>query len=92
MSKKDSAKDACSHQPKDVHLAIRGIKDPVALADSIAIDAAADREWFKANPHKVERTRVASPRERLATGSAVGTLVIVRRGPHGSQIRMFLNK
>jgi hypothetical protein len=75
--------------PEDIHLAFGDVRDHAAMAASIAVDAAADRKWFRAHPKANERQRPISEREVRATGRPPGTIVVVRRGPLGSQIRVF---
>lgn len=76
-------------RPEDAHLAMGPMNDPAAWLASVEIDAAADRKWFQAHPEAEYRQRLITTREMRATGSPAGSVVIVRRGPNGSQIRSF---
>jgi hypothetical protein len=76
-------------RPEDCHLALGAMRDPVAWAKSIEVDAADDRRWLQAHPKAKCRQRLISVREMQATGAPPGTIVTVCRGPHGSQIRTF---
>jgi len=75
--------------PEDLHLAFANVRDPAAWAASIEHDAVADREWLRTHPKAKERVRSISPREMAALGHPSCTRVTVRRGPCGSQIRLF---
>jgi len=70
------------------------IGPPLAQKDvaeqSCVIDAAMDREWFARHPDRNERERPATELELRSTGHPPGTRVLVLRGPHGSQMRCFL--
>lgn len=90
MKSRKSSQRKRRPRPEDRHLAFGQIVDPVALKQSVATDAIADREWLAANPDVVERVRPASLAERQACGAPLGTTVLVRRGPAGSQIRVLL--
>jgi hypothetical protein len=63
--------------------------DKAAWAASIAVDAADDRCWLQSHPNAEFRKRRISVREMKATGYPADTVVTVRRGPRGSQIREF---
>jgi hypothetical protein len=63
--------------------------DASASEASCRIDAAADREWLKANPTAMKRERLASVRERKAFDMLPGTRAVIFRGPGRSQICIF---
>ncbi len=64
--------------------------DAIAAQESCRIDASADREWFARHPNAKKRERLASIRELKAQGMPPGSRVVVLRGPHGQQARMFV--
>ena len=64
--------------------------DPHQAALAFAIDAVADRAWFREHPEVSERQRPASPRELAAHRLPAGTEVVVNRLACGSQLRIFL--
>ena len=80
------------HHGDDSHLAFGPMLDAASWAQSVDVDAVADREWFRTHPRESVRRRQASFRECLATGCESGTIVVVSRGPGQSQIRAFLEK
>jgi len=66
------------------------LADAAAADESCRIDAAQDREWFAQHPDRNERERPATELELRSTGHPPGTRVLVLRGPHGLQMRCFL--
>jgi hypothetical protein len=71
-------------------ITLGNVRDPEMRRKSAEIDAAKDREWFRRNPNADEYEREASLRELLTFGYPSGTRVHVKRGPMGSQLRVFL--
>jgi hypothetical protein len=76
-------------RPEDTHLAFGEMRDPAAWLESIKVDAADDRRWLQAHPEAEFRKRSISVREIRATGDPPDTIVMISRGPDGSQIRSF---
>ncbi|MEK6239036.1 MAG: hypothetical protein N2C14_30340 [Planctomycetales bacterium] len=78
-------------RPNDLSICMGEVRNADAMRQSCEIDAAADRQWFDDHPREERRIRPPSLRETVASGLPPGTCVLVRRGPCGSQIRMFLD-
>ncbi len=65
--------------------------DSPATAAMCAIDAAADRKWLAEHPEADKRVRPSSIREMTALNLPAGSVTVTTRGPHGSQIRAFID-
>jgi hypothetical protein len=74
--------------PNDLTITCCEVRDQAAARRSAEVDAALDKQWFIDHPREFERYRTASCDEVQAFGCKVGSVVLVRRGPYGSQIRM----
>jgi len=89
--KKRKSHERSGGKVPDVHLHLGPgtVQDRMAAEDSCQIDAAKDREWLRQHPNANQRERVASVREMLAFNLPAGSTVVVKRGPNGSQMRIF---
>lgn len=67
-----------SHKPRVLtQLCFGGCVDKYSALMAEFVDVDADREWFRRNPGKTVRRRLASPLELKSTGFAPGSLVTV---------------
>src|SRR5262245_5425793 len=82
-----------NHRRKKKHRPSRDVHPPfdpdLALA-SHALDAAADREWFRNNPGVRRRLRPATLLEEAALGLEPGSTTLVFLAADGSQGRIML--
>ena len=75
----------------DLHLGLSAQPfDPEAWRQSISTVALADKRWLQKHPKAEYRVRPIDPIEMRMNGRPPETVVLVARGPHGSQIRCFL--